>query len=335
MDRVQYESMIIQDINGMSTRKELELNPWYQRREVWTRPQKSYLINTIFEQKPVPSIYIRHSLDIEKEKSIKEVVDGQQRIKAILEFIAGEFSARHPEHKKPVKYSGLTKAQQEKFRLTSVSVGYLVGATDSDVIEIFGRLNSVSKNLNLQEKRNSKFGGEFKQHCLGEASRRVGVWRDLGIFSSNDIARMTEVQFVSELTISMLEGLQDYSASQIDQFYKKFDESFPEREDVAARMESVFRKLVAIDKKAISETIFSRAPLFFSLFLIIDAAKGALLGDQIENTLWRIDERFHADLDIADRPKDEADFVVACTSNLHRIKSRQIRDTYIRAALGL
>ena len=335
MDRVQYESMIIQDINGMSVRKELELNPWYQRREVWTRPQKSYLINTIFEQKPVPSIYIRHSLDIEKEKSIKEVVDGQQRIKAILEFIAGSFSARHPEHKKSVKYLELTKTQQEKFRLTSISVGYLIGATDADVIEIFGRLNSVSKNLNLQEKRNSKFGGDFKQHCLGEASRRVGVWRDLGIFSSNDIARMAEVQFVSELTISMLEGLQDYSAGQIDDFYKKYDDSFPQREDVESRMEAVFRKLVSVDKKAIKETIFSRAPLFFSLFLIVDAGKGALNGDRIEGALWSINERFHADIDIADRPNEEAEFVLACTSNLHRIKSRKIRDTYIRAALGL
>ena len=233
-----------------------------------------------------------------------------------------------------MRYSELTKTQQEKFRLTSVSVGYLVGATDADVIEIFGRLNSISKNLNLQEKRNSKFGGEFKQHCLGEASRRVGIWRDLGIFSSNDIARMAEVQFVSELTIRMLEGLQDYSASQIDDFYKNFDESFPQREDVASRMEAVFRKLVSIDKKAIRETIFSRAPLFFSLFLIVDAERGAISIDRIEDALWRINERFHADIGIADRPNDEAEFVLACTSNLHRIKSRQVRESYIRAALG-
>lgn len=335
MDRVQYESMIIQDINGMSVRKELDLNPWYQRREVWTRPQKSYLINTIFEQKPVPSIYIRHSLDIEKEKSIKEVVDGQQRIKAILEYIAGEFSARHPDHKKPVKYSDLSKPQQERFRLTSVSVGYLVGATDSDVIEIFGRLNSVSKNLNLQEKRNSKYGGEFKQHCLAEASRRVGIWRGLGIFSSNDIARMAEVQFISELTISMLEGLQDYSAKQIDGFYKKFDESFSKRDEVEKRMESVFQKIVSLDKKSIAETIFSRAPLFFSLFLILDAEKNAIGSDHLEAILWRIDERFRADIDFADRPKKEADFILACTSNLHRIKSRQTRSDYIRAELGV
>jgi hypothetical protein len=333
MDRVNYESLIIQDIQGMATRKELDLNPWYQRREVWTRPQKAYLINTIFEQKPVPTIYVRHSLDIEREKSIKEVVDGQQRIKALLEYLSGDFGARHPEHKKPVKYASLTKPQQEKLRLTSISVGYLIGATDSDVIEIFGRLNSVSKNLNLQEKRNAKYGGEFKQFSLAEASRRVRIWKDYGIFSSNDIARMAEVQFVSELAINMMDGLTDYSASAIDSYYKNNDEAFIEREDLELRIELVFRKLLALEKKAISETIFKRSPLFFSLFVILDSTGANIATDKLDAALWRIDERFHANIELKDRPKDEVDFIVACSSNPHRIKSRQIRDDYIRAVV--
>ncbi|WP_158613516.1 DUF262 domain-containing protein [Luteimonas sp. 100069] len=334
MDRVSYESLVVQDIQGMAARSELDLNPWYQRREVWNRPQKSYLINTIFEQKPIPTIYIRHSLDLEKEKSIKEVVDGQQRIKAILEYLGGQFAARHPDHKKLVRYGELSKSQQERLRLTSISVGYLVGATDPDVIEIFGRLNSISKNLNLQEKRNAKFGGEFKQFSLGEASKRVKIWRDYGIFSSNDIARMAEVQFVSELAINMVEGLQDYSASRIDKFYKDFDESFPLREELELRSELVFRRILSMEKKAITETIFSRAPLFFSLFLILDAPDGAPIPlDRLERAIWHIDERFSADVSISDRSELEAEFVIACLSNPHRIKSRQIRDEYIRGQL--
>jgi hypothetical protein len=333
MDRVNYESLIIQDIQGMAIRKELDLNPWYQRREVWTRPQKAYLINTIFEQKPVPTIYVRHSLDIEREKSIKEVVDGQQRIKALLEYLSGDFGARHPEHKKPVKYASLTKPQQEKLRLTSISVGYLIGATDSDVIEIFGRLNSVSKNLNLQEKRNAKYGGEFKQFSLAEASRRVRIWKDYGIFSSNDIARMAEVQFVSELAINMMDGLADYSAAVIDGYYKKNDETFNEREELEIRMELVFRKILALEKKTISETIFKRSPLFFSLFIILDSIEAKIATDKLDAALWRIDERFHANIELKDRPRDEVEFIVACSSNPHRIKSRQIRDDYIRAAV--
>src|SRR6266540_538206 len=97
-----------------------------QRRAVWNRPQKAYLINTIFEGKPVPSIYIRHTLDLESEKSVKEVVDGQQRVRCLLEYRADEFAAPHPSHPRGVKYSGMTRTEREKFLLTALSVGYLI-----------------------------------------------------------------------------------------------------------------------------------------------------------------------------------------------------------------
>jgi hypothetical protein len=77
MDRVDYQTIVIQDLINLNKADELDLSPWYQRRSVWNPTQKSYLINTLLEQKPIPAIYIRHSLDLERSKSIKEVVDGQ------------------------------------------------------------------------------------------------------------------------------------------------------------------------------------------------------------------------------------------------------------------
>src|SRR5437588_5403276 len=108
MDRVDYEKIIIQDVINLHKNGELDLNPWYQRRSVWTLPQKAYLLNTIFEQKPVPTLYIRHSLDVAAERSIREVVDGQQRIRAILEYSENQFPCHHPSHSKKVNYSDLT-----------------------------------------------------------------------------------------------------------------------------------------------------------------------------------------------------------------------------------
>ncbi|MFA6187393.1 MAG: DUF262 domain-containing protein, partial [Phycisphaerae bacterium] len=175
MDRVEYEKLVVQDLLNFNKNNELNLNPWYQRRSVWTQPQKAYLINTLFEKKPIPSLYIRHSLDIEAEKSIREVVDGQQRIRAILEYLDDSFMAKHPRYPNRVKYSQLNRKDIESFKLTSLSVGYLLGTTDEDVIEIFGRLNSVAKTLNAQEKRNAKFSGEYKQFCLKQASMRLAV----------------------------------------------------------------------------------------------------------------------------------------------------------------
>ncbi|MBW3567499.1 MAG: DUF262 domain-containing protein, partial [Proteobacteria bacterium] len=163
MDRVDYESIVIQDLLNIYSNDELDIKPWYQRNPVWTTPQKAYLINTLFVHMPVPSLYIRHYLDVDSEKSVKEVVDGQQRVRSIIGYANDEFKARHPQHKRPVFFSDLTPTQRTDFKMSKLSVGYLINADDADVIEIFGRLNWMSKALNDQEKRNAKFGGEFKQ----------------------------------------------------------------------------------------------------------------------------------------------------------------------------
>lgn len=115
MERVDYESLIIQDLLNFHNTETLDISPWYQRQSVWSNPQKAYLINTIFERKPVPSIYIRHQIDIDAERSIKEVVDGQQRIRTIISYRQDEFPERHPEHRHKVKFSELNRPQKTTF----------------------------------------------------------------------------------------------------------------------------------------------------------------------------------------------------------------------------
>ncbi len=232
MERVDYQSLIVQDILNLEKRGELNTSPWYQRRSVWIRSQQAYLINTLLERKPIPALYIRHTLDLEREISVKEVVDGQQRTRAILAYCDNEFKARHPDYAKPLTFGDLKKSEREKFLLTAVPVGYLLGATDADVIDIFARINLVAKTLNPQEKRNASFSGEFKQFCVTQSVLRTEFWRDYGIFSGNDIARMSEVQFISDLVVNLMDGLTDFSASKLDQYYKGNDEDFPRADEI-------------------------------------------------------------------------------------------------------
>jgi uncharacterized protein with ParB-like and HNH nuclease domain len=330
MDRVDYQPIIIQDIINLNNRKELDLRPWYQRRVVWTPQQQAYLINTILEQKPVPSIYIRHSIDIGSGKSIREVVDGQQRLVAVLEYVADKFGARHPKHAKPVKFSLLSKQEKHQFLTTALSVGYLLGAQDSDVIEIFGRINSVSKKLLPAEKRNANFSGEFKQFSVRQASARVDFWRNNNIFSALQIARMSEMQFVSELAINMIEGLQDYNPKKIDEFYKRNDEKFGKETEITRRFDATFGLLVSLNDTTLKDTIFSRPPIFFSLFLILDSIKNKITVSDLRNAMGDMDARFESEK----KTKADLDFYVACRSNPHRILSRQARDKYIRTFIG-
>lgn len=329
MDRVEYQSIIIQDLVNLKKSNEIDLSPWYQRRSVWSTPQKSYLINTLLEQKPIPAVYIRHALDLERSKSIKEVVDGQQRSRAILSFHANEFSVKHPSHAKKVKFNQLTKEQQHKFLLTSIPVGYLLGATDSDVIDIFGRINSISKSLNEQEKRNAAFSGDMKQFCLHQASSRMAFWRNYGIFSANDISRMNEVLFISDLVYNLIKGLSDYNPASLNGLYKEFDEDFPQSDLIQKRMDRVFDLLVSLDPTIISDTIFQRQPIFFSLFIAIDNKK-SLSARKLSTAMQAIDARFNSEENVT---AEDLLFKQASTSTTQRISQRTIRNNYISSFL--
>jgi len=333
MDRVEYQSLIIQDIINLEKRQELDTNPWYQRRSVWTSPQKSYLINTLFEKKPIPSIYIRHILNMDKGLSIKEIVDGQQRVKAIISYCNLEFSARHPAHNSPVKLNELSKSQRQSFLLSAVPVGYLLGANDSDVIDIFARINSVSKTLNFQEKRNALFSGEFKQFCTKEAVIRTEFWKDYNVFSANDIARMNEVQFISDLTINLINGITDFSQSKLNVFYKANDDVFKNQSNLRKRIEVVFDKLVSISPDTLKDSIFIRQPIFFSLFLAIDA-KNSVSNAKLERAISEIDNRFNSDKPMAERPKEDVAFYNACSASTQRLANRKIRNNYISKFLS-
>ncbi len=327
MDRVDYQTIVIQDLINLNKAEELDLSPWYQRRSVWTPTQKSYLINTLIEQKPIPAIYIRHSLDLERSKSIKEVVDGQQRCRSIIGFALNEFSSKHPSHERKVKFSQLRKEEQHKYLLTSIPVGYLLGANDEDVIDIFGRINSISKSLNAQEKRNAAYSGEMKQLCLKQASSRINFWRNYGIFSANDIARMNETQFISDIVLNFIKGLSDYSSPKLDAFYKENDESFDQAEEITKRLDNAFDKLASLPPERISDTIFNRSPILFSLIMVIDEIQPT--EKELERAILTIDERYNSE-----ENQTEADmaFIDACKASTQRIMQRRVRDQYIRSA---
>jgi len=77
-------------INKRDLDDELVIRPAFQRNPVWTNKQKAFLIDTILHGYPIPELYIQEYSD-EDGNDQYVVVDGQQRIRACLGFIAGEF----------------------------------------------------------------------------------------------------------------------------------------------------------------------------------------------------------------------------------------------------
>lgn len=67
----------------------LTIKPPYQRRPVWAMKQRCYLIESILLGFPVPEIYVQSTTTADGTSSFA-IVDGQQRIRAILQFIGAE-----------------------------------------------------------------------------------------------------------------------------------------------------------------------------------------------------------------------------------------------------
>ena len=325
MERVEYESLILQDLLGYHDRDELDLSPWYQRRSVWTTPQKAYLVNTIHEKKPVPSLYIRHAVDLFTERSLKEVVDGQQRIRCVVEYRDDKFSARHPNHTGPVYYSELSKADRVRFLQSALSVGYLIGATDQDVIEIFARINTVSKTLNPQEKRNANYSGAFKQFCLAESVSRLPFWRRNAIFTDVQISRMLEVQFVSDLVMNLAEGLQDFSSRKLDAYYREYDLDFPSASEMNKRLDRVYGVLLGLPEGFLRGTVFALYGVLFSLILALDSL-AEIPEKAVKECVIDLDARVEAvqsDKNTQAMPTSAYDAFTP--GNLHRIRHRELR----------
>ena len=154
----------LNDFVEWAKQKQLELNPVFQRRPVWSDKAKSYLIDTILRGKPIPKIFIRQKINVTTKTSIREVVDGQQRLRSILSFINDGFTVSKRQNS---DYGGMHFSQlpidiQAQVLSYEVSVDLLINLPDSEILDIFGRLNSYAVVLNEQERINATHFGSFK-----------------------------------------------------------------------------------------------------------------------------------------------------------------------------
>lgn len=149
----------------------LNLRPEYQRRLRWTKPQKSRLIESFLLNIPIPPVFL-----YESREARYEVMDGQQRLNTVREFLDGEFKLSKLPILEPL--SGLTYSEcppRVKRALDRASLSAIIlllesgdSRLESDNISlgdtrriIFDRLNTGGIKLNPQEMRNALYPGKF------------------------------------------------------------------------------------------------------------------------------------------------------------------------------
>jgi hypothetical protein len=258
----------ISDFIEWDSNKSLDLSPSFQRRSVWSEKAKSYLMDTIIRGKPLPKVLMTQ--DLNKSKTIRVIIDGQQRIRSILEFIEDSFKIQkaHNEEFSGKFFSNLPEQVKRDFMKYEIGVDVLFDLDYPETLDIFARLNTYSVRLNKQELFNAEYLGYFKQAAYRLGYRYVNYWKEANILSDQKITRMGEAEFASDLLVIFADGIQ--SNKQVEKYYKLYEDS----EGPMPKYENQFDTTMSLigeiyPPKEISKTNFKRVQLFYSLFVCI------------------------------------------------------------------
>jgi hypothetical protein len=263
----------------------LLLNPPFQRRSVWKSGARSYFIDTLIRGLPVPLVFLRERLDVGQQDIVREVVDGQQRLRTVLGFIdeklISDFNPVRdrftvmPEHNPDPTIAGkrfrdLPEDIRSRILKYRFSIQILpADMEDRDVLQVFARLNSTGLRLTPQELRNAEWFGKFKTSMFELAYEQFERWLNWRIFSPDQVSRMQEVELVSDLVVNMMKGLTAKNQQMLDDYYKKYDVQFPESEEVGRRFRLVMDSIDDLYGSSMPRSAYSRVMHFFTLFVYL------------------------------------------------------------------
>lgn len=270
----------------------LELRPPFQRKPVWSSKQRCALVESILLDIPIPEVYIQVT-QAEDGTENYGIVDGQQRLRTILQFIGIEreqdggdgesqnnFALEHLPPASPHKdlvFGGIPVDARKLFFQYEICVRFLYSENLRDVEDIFKRLNKYTMPLKPQELRNATYHGPFAK--LSEQLADEEYWAVNRIISPATIRRMGDIEMMSDLIIGLLHGPQGGAAKIIDQYYEEYEpceDEFPEQ----PRIKRMFQKSLDTIKRVFPELDsvprWGNRADFYSLFV----ALGSLLNER-------------------------------------------------------
>jgi hypothetical protein len=245
--------------------RELTVNKEYQRAAgLWPKTAKSYFIDTILKGFPFPKIYFHEKVDKERRRPKREIVDGQQRIMTMVEFLDNEFVLSNTSEFEGQSFSDLDETLQESFCTYPVSIDVIRNAERTEILEMFRRMNAYTLPLNDAEKRQSNFFGEFKSwvnKSLDEFSSIIVNWH---VLSSRQILRMLDAELIADLALAIEEGIVSTSPAKLRAIYEHYDVDFNSRGLFDERIAGTLA-FIRSEMSFIAGTHLTKTHVFFSL----------------------------------------------------------------------
>lgn len=171
-------SKLISNLYELYMNNQIIVNRRYQRKLVWTLEEKQKLIQSILDSYPIPAVILNKI-----NNGTYEVIDGLQRLNAVMAFAEQEFPTLDGEYfeieqmqyAKLRSIEGIFEAKDKetekimslqsasKFPTYAMSVLEISNATEEEIDEIFRRINTYGHQLSNQERRQAGVQGKFSE----------------------------------------------------------------------------------------------------------------------------------------------------------------------------
>ena len=231
-----------------------------------------------------------------------------------------------------ITFDDLSDGERTTFYDHVLSVRNLYDVTDDDVKDLFKRINKYLTPLNSQELRNATYGGPFIK--TGESLANDPYWAENGIVTPDNIRRMRDIEFASDLLIGVIHGPQSSNRQSLDQYYEMYEEDDSELPSIT-RHKRVFDRTLALVQDLLPEikgTRWKNKTDFYSLFVVMSwLIRQGHLKDPSFKALRSEMTKFANDIALfqkdeqAEVPADVRDYVEAmrrASSDAHRRGTR-------------
>ena len=276
----------IADVYQLIDEGKLVLQPDFQRKFVWTHEHQEEFIDTVLIGLPFPEIYVcEGEVDIKKMKTTRLVIDGQQRLTTIKNYIEGKKDKDKPYIKIP-EYENLSDAQKRDF-LSYKIVMRDIGKVDEETTrEIFRRINLTKFKLDDIEIHNAVYDGEFIKAAKTILSNVT--LEKYGVLKESEFTRMADLHFILLVMATVESGGYFAQDREVEPMIARMNDEYPNKDHMVSLLIKVFATINDLELPV--DSMWFRKSNFFTL--VVEIAKNiGNLPDDFKQRLEQLEEK--------------------------------------------
>ena len=315
----------ISDIYEKIQSGRLNLQPDFQRRFVWTPEHQEEFIGTILKGFPFPEIYVcTGEYDFENMRTSQKVIDGQQRLTTIRNYISGDYEFSFKELK---PFECLSQDEKKAFMSYQLVMRDIGDVDEAIVKEIFRRINRTKFKLEDIEIHNAVYDGEFIQ-----VAKRVLKNIDgdlLKVFRESELTRMADLYFILQV-MSTIENEGYYNSDkELENNISQYNDEYYNSSymfDLIMKAFSVLKNLNLDD-----DSIWFRKSNFFTLLVELISylkSNGDLSGFDIKERLIEFESNILSNK--GNKDNDFGKYYSVMYTGTNSRKARVVRGEFFR-----